>query len=397
MKIPNRVLVRYDTRYLYPSLFVFDQIVTSHVGVFGFAWDTYEIAQCNGLLHEDIVNFVKDSAIVPVILTTDADPYEKMDLYHELLSARTIVSADKVVRKILGDSWSVDNYYDKGFNNIVRWPRKFKKQMAEILDSSASYTKRYKFIQLFPPVPFEGESQTTRKWRESQKVCTEMVGGLQDRFEKLKSAHPDLSSHPGCNLDDFAFSLTYAKVFNCCILSDNRLTGFFKELLMQTEEEMQRIPELKRMLLESKKISAFKKVMNQARLRVPCRLHYDDIRSFRKDSAHAHLNEWLNRLYCKIQEEGQPLPFDERIILEFTALSDSLQKEISRRSAITTAILTASASYLTALHPEAVFAAISSFASYLPLTYFLTRLYRKVNKNNFVFYFMKWKTAPIRL
>jgi len=374
-----------DYNLIYPSLFIFDRILTLEDSSLDFACTSVlDFARSSGLPLETIIDLIKDKTINPIIMYTDRD---EMQLCYDLLCARSKKEARKIGSLVRAtyDIYCSDEYID----HIMSFPKKTREQLSEVVAPSENYTRSYYFVE-YHPQPLRGEKKILKKFREANKIAND-VSGLMEKYMQ-RSGYGQFDAEL---MSELVNSTTIAKVFHCSVVEDNAHLKIYRELLTQLEDEIKKTPELKKILLETNKISAFKEVLNSTKLRIPNKLAYSKIKRFRKDSAHRNLSKWLTMLYRSVREEEAPPTFDETIILEIEELTRVLQDEIKKDSLVTTATLTAFASYLATLHPAAILAVVSSLVSYIPLTYVFTRLYRGTGPNNFVFYFVNWRKPPI--
>lgn len=380
--IMNKIFLWADNyNLIYPSLFVFDKILTLEDSALHFALSTLDFASDSGLPHKTIVNLVKERIIIPIIMYTSRD---EMKLSYELLSAGSKKEAKKIAALYTHDI-SLD------INYLMSFPKKTREKLSEVIAPLENYTRSYYFLDYYPR-PLRGEKKILKKFRKVEKMTDNVADLVEKYMQRVTDDHLDTEL-----MRELLCSTTLAKVFRCSVVEDSAHLCVYKGLLRQLQNEIIRTPELRKILLETNKVSAFTEVLKRAKLRIPYRLAYPKIKQFRKDSAHRNFSKWLALLYRSTQKEVEPPALDETIIQEFDELAKVLQNEIKKQSLLTTAVLSAFASYLAALHPVAIFAVVSSLASYVPLTYFFTGLYRKFGRNNFIYYFVDWRKPPVKV
>jgi hypothetical protein len=315
-----------------------------------------------------------------------------MKLCYELLTA----DSDREARKLailLATTYEIAIDVDA----LQRTPRKTKEKLADILDPSRPYTQGYRFIDYYPE-RLQGERKITQKFRDAEQISRRIDDAIEQYLLKVEQqsrvGHSDIDRDM---VTELMCSYTMSRAFRCSVIDDETHLTVYEQLLKSVEGKLMDLPEMKRIMLETDKMHAFKEILRRTGLRIPYRVSYSHIKSFRHDSAHTNLNKWLDLLRRSAQLEDQSSEFPEILMAEFNELSKNLQDEVTKRSLIATAILSGFTSFLAVLNPAAVLAVISSLVGYVPLNYAFTKVAKRTDKNNFIFYFMDWREPPMRL
>lgn len=237
-----------DYKLIYPSLFIFDKILTLEDSCLDFVCSSVlDFAKDSGLPLETIIDLIKDKTINPIIMSTDRD---EMKVCYDLLLARNKEEA-RTIGSLL-TSFDIC-FSDDCVDYIMSLPKKTRENLSEIIDPYGNCTRSYYFVD-YHPESLRGEKKILKSFREANEIVRN-TSTIVDKYMRTSG----YNSFDRELMSELVHSTTISKVFKCSVVEDNCHLDVYKKMLTQLENEIVKTPELSKILLETNKISHSKK------------------------------------------------------------------------------------------------------------------------------------------
>ena len=322
-----------------------------------------------------ILDLIEDGIVVPVVEVEE----EEIGLYRDILMTSTEREYLRHLKRL------TDFYGSPGDTPMCLLPHsanQFRKTYFSEPDT------RDFCLRLLDPSILQVQKTSKLKAQEDK---------LDSRVENLRNTLLDSFGrkyfYP---IDDFVEDFRISCLRKCAVIDEFADYRFFRRISLLLEKEIKRQPTLSKVIQESLKARCFYSLLEEDCLRLPWSVSYDDIKKFRKDKAHSNLSRWL----AETLQSPEPPDFYRHqlpsyVKKEFNELSNSIQRDTSRKSQVCSLALSGLTAYLALVFTGPALAIISSVSSYVPFSYALSQFFARRDPHNFVAYFARWRRPPI--